>query len=44
MAGGAGPEGVLELMVTTLHLSLRVVGGGEVVKGAQALRKLSPEY
>ena len=44
VAGGAGPEGVLERMVTTLHLSLRVVGGGEVVKGAQALRKLSPEY
>ena len=40
-----GPEGVLELAVTPLHraVGLRMVGGGEVVKGAQALRKLSPE-
>ena len=41
--GGAGPEGVLELSVTPLHhaVGLRMVGSGEVVKGAQALRKLA---
>ena len=43
--GGAGLEGVLELSVTPLHhaFGLRMVGSGEIVKGAQALRKVIPK-